>query len=531
MNERSFSAVRAWWIVAALVVVSMATTGLAMRRTSSTFDEIAPIAIGAYGWKTGDWSQMTRFPPVMQYLYGLPVYLSKPNYPPADFEGDYYAYSRELLWKSGNNAEQLIFRARLVTVAMVGLLVLLTFACARAYFDTKTGLFAAALVAFLPDVMGHGGVAYNDVPLAVAFLASLWAIDSAVRNPSIIRGVLAGVLTSVALGIKHSALALGPIALVLIVLEALARSDRRAWAPRMATALGVGVLAGYVLQALLYRGDLFLTYLLEGTGALAGHVSRGHAAVDPNGGYSIEPGWRFYSRAFVIKSSAAFHLLLLLGVVGGVLALRENWRTKLLSGGARALLVALLVFGAILMQAKLVIGFRYALPIMPLLAILATAGAMVLWSRRRAFAAVITACVIWTAGSTLSFYPYFLAYSSEYPPGRDKAYTQLFDSSLDWGQGLIALREFMRAENIDLVYLAYFGSALPEGYGIKYVPLPSFYPLPTQPPQAKPPKFAVVSATLLGGRYLRQDFYRDPREKETPYRVLGHNLYVFKADE
>jgi 4-amino-4-deoxy-L-arabinose transferase-like glycosyltransferase len=531
MMERSLSGARAWVIVGALAVVSMLMTMLAMRRTSSTFDEIAPIAIGAYGWKTGDWSKMTRFPPVMQYLYGLPVYLSKPNYPPDDFDGDYYAYSRELLWKSGNHAEQLIFRARLVTVVMVGLLVVLTFAFARAYFDTKTGLLAATIVAFLPDVMGHGGVAYNDVPLAAAFLASLWAIDRAVRQPTILRGVLAGVLISVALGIKHSALALGPIAVLLIVLEAIARPDRRAWAPRIAAAFGVGILTGFVTQVLLYGGDIFLTYLLEGTGALAGHVSRGHAAVDPRGGYSIEPGWQFYSRALMIKTSAAFHVLLILGAIGGILGLRTGTREKLLRGGARAPLVALLVFGAILMRAKLVIGFRYALPMLPLLAILAIAGSMVLWSRRRVFAGVIVALVIWSAGSTLSFYPYFLAYSSEYPPGRDKAYTQLFDSSLDWGQGLIALREFMRDENVDLVYLAYFGSALPEGYGIKYVPLPSFYPLPTQPPQARPPKFAVVSATLLGGRYLRQDFYKDPREKETPYRVLGHNLFVFKADE
>jgi 4-amino-4-deoxy-L-arabinose transferase-like glycosyltransferase len=413
---------------------------------------------------------------------------------------------------------------------MVGVLIVLTYAFTRAYFDTRTGLLAAGIVAFLPDVLGHGGVAYNDVPLAAAFLAALWAIERAVRNPSVIKGLVAGLLISLALGIKHSALALGPIAIVLVIMEAIARPDRRAWLPRMAAALAVGLLGGYVLQVAIYQGDPFLLYLVEGTHALANHVSQGHAVTDPRGGFSLEGGWRFYPRALAIKTSAAFQLLLLLGAIGGVLALRQDGNNKLLRGGARAPLVACIIFGAILMRAKLVIGFRYALPMIPLLVILTAAGCMVLWSRRKIFAVVITAAVIWAAGSTLSFYPYFLAYSSEYPPGRDQAYTQLFDSSLDWGQGLIALREFMREENIDLVYLAYFGSAIPEGYGIKYVPLPSFYPLPQQPAQPAPPKFAVVSATLLSGRYLKTDFYAEPRTQK-PYRVLGHSMYVFKADE
>jgi hypothetical protein len=153
------------------------------------------------------------------------------------------------------------------------------------------------------------------------------------------------------------------------------------------------------------------------------------------------------------------------------------------------------------------------------------------WQRRRELRLAIVALAVWAAGSALSFYPWFIAYSSEWPPDRDHAYEQLFDSSLDWGQGLIELREFMKEENIDLVYLAYFGSALPEGYGINYVRLPSFYPLPPQPEPAHVPKFAVVSATLLGGKYLRLDTYKDARENQTPYRVLGHTMFVYRADE
>lgn len=516
------------WLVAALVVVSMGTTIFAMRRTSATFDEIAPIAVGAYGWETGDWTRMTRFPPVMQYLYGVPGYLARPKYP-AQFV-DHYMYAREFLWQSGNDAESLIFRARLVTACFAGVLIILTFAFTRSYFEDRTALLAAALVAFLPDVLAHGGIAYNDLPLATAFLAALWAIDGSVRNPSIASGALAGLLASLALGIKHSAFALGPVAIVLIVLEALGREDRRAWGKRIAPALGIGVLAGYLLQVILYRGDLALLYLIDGTGALREHLSEGHGTPDPSGSPIADAGWYFYPRTFLLKTPVAFQLMLLLGIAGGILSLRTDWRRKVSTGPARVLLVGVLLFGFALIRSNLVIGFRYALPVLPLLAILAAAGCMVLWSRARAYRVAIVGLAIVSAASTLSFYPHFIAYSSEYPPGPDRAYEQLFDSSLDWGQSLIALREFMQAEKVDVVYLGYFGSALPEGYGIRYVPLPSFFPLSPQPPSAQNPKFAVVSATLLAGRYVSADTYREPREKLRPYRVLGHNLFVYEVE-
>jgi hypothetical protein len=529
--QRAVARVRAAWLVAALVVVSMATTTLAMRHTSATFDEITPVAVGAYGWHTGDWTRMTRYPPVMQYLYGLPAYLSRPAYPET-FEGEQYTYARQLLWRMGNDGEALLFRARLVAVLIVGALIVLTYTFTRSYFGTPSGLLAAGLVAFLPDVMAHGGIAYNDLPLAAAFLAGLWAVDRAIRQPSIIRGVVAGLLVSLAIGIKHSALALGPIALVLLVMEALGREDLRRWLPRMAGALGIGLLAGYVLQVLLYDGDLSLFYLLEGTIALKSHVSFGHGVPDPRGIHAAEATWLFYPRLLLLKTPIAFQLLLALGLAGGVMALVTKARGwSLLSAPARAPLIGLLVFGALLMRAKLVIGFRYALPALVLLAILAAAGAMMLWHRRRELRVAIVALAVWAAASTLSFYPYFIAYSSEYPPGRDRAYEQLFDSSIDWGQGLVALREFMREEGADVVYLGYFGSALPEGYGIKYVPLPSYFPLPPQPPPPQAPKFAVVSATLLRGMYLMNDAYQDPRENQQPYRVLGHTMFVYRVGE
>jgi hypothetical protein len=98
------------------------------------------------------------------------------------------------------------------------------------------------------------------------------------------------------------------------------------------------------------------------------------------------------------------------------------------------------------------------------------------------------------------------------------------DSSTDWGQGLVALRQFMLARGIDRVALAYFGSALPEGYGIAYVPLPSFLELPAQAPGA--PRYLVVSATLLAGSYVNGDPYAVLRPLR-PTAIVADTLYVY----
>lgn len=530
MKSNVLARVRPGWVVAILVIVSVTTTVLAMRRNSTTFDEIAPIAVGARGWHTGDWSMMTRFPPVMQYLYGIPGVLSHPNYPREGMTRNHYEYAREFLWKSGNDPEALVFRARLIAALFVGLLIVVTYGFASAYFGSGVGLLAASVVAFLPDVLAHGGVAYNDVPIAVAFMAALWAIDHAVRQPTLRNGVVAGLLASLALAIKHSALALGPIAIALVVMELLTRPDRRAWLRQIASVVGVAVIAAYLLQVLLYRGDFALALLRDSTGGLASHVSGGHSAANPSAIFHEKPGWEFYPLTFFLKTPLAFHLLMVLGIIGGVRTLRRERIHNLLLSRARAPLVACIIFGLIVSAARLVIGFRYVLPMLPLLAVLAAAGCMALWQQRRELRVAIVALVIWSAASTLSFYPDFLAYSSEYPPDREHAYRVLGDSSLDWGQGLIQLRDFMRENHIDQVYLGYFGSAIPEGYGINYVALPSFLPLTQKPLPAQHPRFAVVSATLLAGQYVNRDYYGNLHQAR-PYKILAHTLYVFEADD
>jgi hypothetical protein len=99
---------------------------------------------------------------------------------------------------------------------------------------------------------------------------------------------------------------------------------------------------------------------------------------------------------------------------------------------------------------------------------------------------------------------------------------------VDWGQGLIALRDYMREEGLERVRLSYFGSALPEAYGIAYEPLPSFLPL--APSAVGASGVTVISITNLHGLYFDgADPFASYRER-SPDRVLAGSLYVYSEE-
>lgn len=518
--------------------VALAAIVLAMRRTSPTFDEIVLVAGGARGWETGVFDLAPDHPPLTQYFYGLPVFLSGPTYPDESAidsvtktAGGYrYWYAQQFYYHVGNDPERISFLGRLPAALFAGLLVLAAFLVVRSRFGTNAGLLSAVMVAFLPDVLAHGGVAYNDLPLTIGYLVALFALDGAIRHPTLLRGLGAGLLAGIALGTKISAVALAPAALIFLVLEFLARRKERAWLRALAPA-AVATLAGiYIALVLVFLGDFALGEFRYGFEFRFRHFTGGHGTNAYLLGQQSPTGWwYFFPVAFLFKTSAALHLLMLIAAVAFVQDLARD-RAAVLASHLRVPLVGILVFGAVLLRSNLNIGFRYAMPVLPLICIIAAVGIVRFWPRAtRALRAVIAVAVLWLVAQPLSYYPHFLAYISEYGPGRDRNYEVLIDSSLDWGQGLLELRDFMRANDIPRVYLGYFGSGVPAAYGIEYVPFQSFFTLDTPPPTDAPdPQWIVISASLLHGSYTTGDPFQELRAVE-PDAVIGHTMLAWRV--
>jgi hypothetical protein len=160
--------------------------------------------------------------------------------------------------------------------------------------------------------------------------------------------------------------------------------------------------------------------------------------------------------------------------------------------------------------------------------VLIAAGVSWLWGAGRpAVRVAVVALLASNAVSVAGYYPYFLPYISEYARHRP-LYETLVDSNTDWGQGLIALHDFMQRRGIRQVYLGYFGSALPEGYRIDYVTLPSFFELPQrEADQQSLPRYIAVSATLLAGLYVKDDPFAELRKRQ-PVAILARTMWIYE---
>ena len=552
MGEWEIRRNSAWVILAFILLASGALTVTAMRRTSTTFDEIVMIAAGARGYETGRWNIVLEHPPFTQYMYGILPYLSGAKYPvetgiSEEIQrkmGYRYQYAQAFFWTHGNDAEKLAFLGRLPAVLCALLLIASVFAFMRTYFGDGAAVIAATITAFLPDVLAHGGVAYNDIPVALTFFLGAWLLDEAIRRPTVAKAIGAGIMCALALGIKNSAIGLGLLAFVLLAVEATQRWKDLKWWRNVLAAGALTLFVMYLSIVVIYRGDFALTEYKYALSWVFRQVSTTNAPAYLLGTTSNHGIWYYFPVAFLFKTSVALHVMLLIAVAYYIAALKNSTLpTPQSQSGAsrlrmvinsplRAPFLAFAVFAFMLARSQLHIGFRYALPMLPLLAVMIAPAIARVWSSNwHRLRPVVGVALAWMIIHPITYYPNFLAYVSEYGPGRSRNYEVLADSSIDWGQGLLQLRDYLREKGIDRIYLSYFGSALPSGYGIEYVALPSFFALP-QFAQAQPePRYIAISATNLTGAYFGEaDPFRQFRNQE-PEAVIAQTIYLYRIHD
>jgi hypothetical protein len=230
----------------------------------------------------------------------------------------------------------------------------------------------------------------------------------------------------------------------------------------MATAVCfIGVWAVYRFQVGTFHGiPVPLTALFRGVKDLAAHNVLGHAffllgRVDAFG------DWRFFPVALAVKSPIT---VLVLGIAGSVVlarrAMRErDWRLWV------PVLAAIAVL-AVSIPAQINVGVRHVIPIYVSFAIGGGVAVIAFWRRFRAVVPrmVFGAAALAGLWSTAAVHPEYLAYFNELAGRRPERI--LVDSDLDWGQDLPRLRDALRARGIDSVTIAYYGSGVPELYGI-----------------------------------------------------------------
>jgi Dolichyl-phosphate-mannose-protein mannosyltransferase len=553
-----------------------------LRQSAATYDEGAHLPAGYSYLVTGDHRLNPEHPPLAKLLAAAPLLWLRD----VSFKADDEAWTAGRQWELGkrflyrwNDADRLLFWARLPMVALGASLCAAVFLWSRARFGIAAAILAGFLAVLSPDVLAHGRLVTTDVAMALFYFLTVVSFEALLRRATWPRLAWAGLAAGAAAASKFSAPVLVPVTLSLALLAVFspepmtlafgaaertpARGGPRAKAAA-ALLLAVGLIAWLGLWASygfakplssdpVVRAELLASMLrdegatplaqaalaAERLGLLPEAYVRGflftyrHAESRPTfllGRLSEEGFPAFFLVTFVLKTPLPLILLLALSVVA-------TWRTTTRSA---AIFLWLPVAGYLLLtQARgLNIGHRHLLPIYPFLFVAAGRIAAHAWpasgSGQKPLQLAVLALAAWYAVGTLRVHPHYLAYFNEIAGGPAGGYHCLVDSSLDWGQDLKGLRPWLDAHGVSRVKLSYFGSADPAYYGIDAAMLPgTMSPRPAQVTrEIRPGDILAVSATNLQGVYLEAE---DRRLMERirllpPVGDVGHSILIFRSD-
>ncbi len=560
--------------VPALLAVFVVCGFASLSRDSVTFDETAHLGAGVSYLETGDFRLNCEHPPLAKLIAAAPLvvfHLGGANYASPLWTGSRASaadarrsHARE--WGFGfeflNGPPEAALRrdpaARLVparcAILILGvLLAMVVYAWARALHGPPAGLFALALAVTCPALLAHARLVTTDLPAALGFTATTWLAWRWLCAPSWRRVATTGTALGASVLAKFSCVLLAPL---LVVLAAIAvATGRLNWKRAGAGLALIGALAygaiwagygfrfeasrdpGYVLEweglasearvapAIAFAREYRLlpeAYLFGFAYAKAESAGR-LAFLD--GEQSVAGWYRYFPEAFFLKTPLAFTALALWLLAAGWLKTRgrsfDGWCVALTP----------LTVAAVAILSRFNIGHRHLTPLYPFLCVAIAPAAAWLSERKAravAVAVLVASCFVSFALAT----PRYLSYFNVVAGGPRGGSKHLVDSNIDWGQDLLRLRNWMSAQGVQEVDLAYFGTADPRAYGIRFrkvAMLFDFYPeLPVVRPESG--HYLAASVTLLAGvdpnvdRLFAMELLRRgmvPREQVAAYKSDG----------
>src|SRR5579862_2347919 len=494
-------------LLLALLAVQLAW---AAKRNSITWDEDDHIYAGYMSLRHGDFGLNPEHPPLVKQLAALPTLpmtLKMPLLKGREFKHEAFLGGQDFIFR--NDAETMLFRARMAAALLTILLATLIFFAAREMFGSGAGLVALALFVFDPNVLAHGAVVGTDMGLSCFMFATVYAFYRYVKAPSLGRLILVGIALGLTFASKHTGILLVPILLLLSLTEIFHKGET------VEGTDSAGKRAGRLAMAFVVISALALTtlwavygfrYAARGVGLEMNpplaesihHMSRAREIrlLETVARYHLLPEsyiygladvrimsdyytsylfgkiyphgiWFYFPAAFAIKSTLP--LLFLLGLTVWMIATGRLrcWREVLF------LTIPPAVHLAVAMSAGMNIGLRHILPMYPFLYALAGGAAAKLMENGRKWIYAVAALVLFQVITTTRVFPAYMAYANELWGGSSRTYKYLSDSNVDWGEQLKSTKTYLERKGIKDSWFIYFaeGPVRMKDYGIPCKPL------------------------------------------------------------
>jgi len=213
-------------IAIALLVVMFFTAVFSIKDDSATMDELAHIPAGYSYLSQRDFRLNPEHPPLVKDLAAIPLLGLNLNFPknhPSWTEGvnQQWWLGNEFLYHSENNADQIIFLARLPMILLLIFLGWFLFFWAKQLGGNKVGLMVLTLFSFSPTFLAHGRVVTTDVGATLGIVLATYFWLKFLKEPTKKNIFLAGITLGLALVLKFSTILLVPFLGIITIIYAL----------------------------------------------------------------------------------------------------------------------------------------------------------------------------------------------------------------------------------------------------------------------------------------------------------------------
>lgn len=535
---------------------------------SGTVDEIAHIPSGYSYVKYHDYRLNPEHPPLAKALSGIPLSFMKIN----GFKQDWswaqinqWEAGWHFIYEMGNSPDLIIFWSRLPMVLLTLLLGLTILVWATKWYGKKIGLLALLLYAFYPDVLGHGHLVTTDIAAAFGFVITIMAFDKLMEKRSWANIAWASLAFGIAQLLKFSSFLLFAILLILVIYRAYLDRDKenvfwKKFKEYFKSYLLVCIFSLVVVWLVYipfvwntpasiehqvietnllpneHKTEILRNFLhhfesnpisravghyILGIFMVIGRVSGGNATYIMGHLSEKSISW-FFPMAYLIKTPVPILIMLLWAFVSLLVFRSKNkrdaWENALI-------LTPIFVYWAFTLKGSLNIGIRHLMPTVPFVIMLIVKNLsrylekVVILSWQTIWIAIL---LIWYVMGVVWYYPQYIAYFNFFVP-RDNRYQYLVDSSLDWGQDLYRLRDYINENEIDSIKIDYFGGSVPKYYIPQYQEWHSAYGPTTG--------WLAVSAT-----YFQSSKLYGPKEgtwsyqwleNREPEAIIGGSILVY----
>lgn len=463
-------------------------------RMSVTNDEFWHIPVGLRSLQEWRFDHDRLNPPVARCLAALPLLVGGVDAGTTAADEDKEAIGDAFAAANREHYSHVVWLSRLVPSVLSTLTAAAIAWLAFRMSGQPAALAGTALWCFSPNAFAHGSLATTDVPAAFFGVLVVVFLHRFAERASAKRATAFGLLLGLAQAVKFTNVLLLFCAPLLFAAFRYGGQRRNDLSKKRLIVLWTGslLIALFALNsAYLFRGTgrtmdgyAFQSQILQRVQEMFGpfgsipiplpadyllgldqqrHIMEGGHPVFLDGVWRFEGGFRdYFAKAVWYKMPHTTQLICLLGVLqifaGGNSV--QRWQRLAI------LLPAVLLF-SIASLSSMQLGIRYLLPAFPFVFL----NAALLFPKRladlrlRHLLIVLLFCLL---PLSLRHHPHHIPYFNELAGGPADGHLHLLDSNVDWGQGLLELRDYLERQDVNQPFLAYFGAVNPRDLAIRF---------------------------------------------------------------